>query len=119
MLWGLLHSQGKVKAGSKAPGIFTAVRRLSDVQDWAALAELCTDYFNGDGSWAATPAERQSVIASQLPSNRHECDASSQPTIAQDFGGVTAQTLVLRRQVQGDELRSVYAKRWASIQLVF
>ena len=71
------------------------MQRLSNAQDWAALAELFTNYFNGDGLWAATPAERQSVIASQRPPNRSECDASSQPTTAQDFGGVTAQTLVL------------------------
>ena len=96
MLCGLLHTQGKAEAWSEALGIYTAVQRLSDAQDWAALAELFTDYFNGDGSWAATPAERQSVIASQLPPNRHEWDASSQPTTAQDFGGVTARTLVLR-----------------------
>jgi len=96
MLCGLLHTHGNAEALSEALGIYTAVQRLSDAQDWAALAEVFTDYFNGDGSWAATPAERQSVIASQLPPNRHEWDASLQPTTAQDFGGVTARTLILR-----------------------
>ena len=96
MLCGLLHTQGRAKSWSEALGIYTAVRRLSDAQDWAVLAELFTDYFNGDGSWAAAPAERQSVIVSQLPPNRHEWDASSQPITAQDFGSVTALTLVLR-----------------------
>ena len=72
----LLHTQGKAKAWPEALGIYTAVQRLSDVQDWAALAELFTDYFNGDGLWAATPAERQSVIANQLPPNRHKWDAN-------------------------------------------
>lgn len=72
------------------------MQRLGDAQDWEALAEVFTDYFNGDGSWASTPAERQRVIASQLPPNRHEWDAGSQSTTAQNFGGVTARALILR-----------------------
>ena len=74
----------------------SAVRELGDAQDWKALAEVFTDYFNGDGSWAATPTERQHVIASQLPPNRHEWDAGAQSTTAQRFGGITARTLILR-----------------------
>ena len=96
MLCGLLHTHGKAETWSEALGIYAAVQRLSDAQDWAAQAEVFTDYFNGDGTWAATPAERQYVIASQLPPNHHEWDASLQPTTAQDVGGVTARTLILR-----------------------
>ena len=96
MLCGLLHSRGKAEALSEALGMYAAVQRLSDLQDWETLAEVFTDYFNGDGTWAATPTERQRAIASQLAPNRHEWDASSHPTTAQDFGGVTARTLVLR-----------------------
>ncbi len=96
MLCGLLHSHGKAEAWSEALGIYAAVQKLGDAQDWEALAEIFTDYFNGDGSWAATPTERQRAIASQIPPNRHEWDAGSQSTTAQDFGGVTARTLILR-----------------------
>ena len=97
MRWrGCRTSRGKAEAWAEAQGVYAAVQRLGNAQDWQALAQVFTDYFNGDGSWAATPAERQRAIASQLPPNRHEWDASAQPVTAQDFGGVTARTLILR-----------------------
>lgn len=96
MLCGLLHGHGKAEAWSEAMGIYSAVQALGDAQDWKALAEVFTDYFNGDGSWASTPTERQQVIASQLPPNRHEWDAGAQSTTAQRFAGITARTLILR-----------------------
>jgi pimeloyl-ACP methyl ester carboxylesterase len=97
MLAGLLHGHGKAEAWTEAMGIYAAVQTLGDAKDWDALAEIFTDYFNGDGSWASTPIERQRVIASQLPPNRHEWDAGCVPTIAHEsFGGVDARTLILR-----------------------
>lgn len=96
MLGGLLHGHGKAEAWSEAMGIYASVQRLGDAQDWEALAEVFTDYFNGDGSWVSTPPERRRIIASQLPPNRHEWDAGSESRTAQAFSGVTAQTLILR-----------------------
>lgn len=96
MLCGLLHGHGRADAWSEASGIYAAVQELGDAQDWEALAEIFTDYFNGEGSWAATPVERQRVITTQLPPNRHEWDAGAQSTTAQSFSGVTARTLILR-----------------------
>jgi len=96
MLCGLLHGHGRAEAWSEAMGIYAAVQELGDAQDWVGLAEVFTDYFNGEGSWAATPVERQRLIAAPLPPNRHEWDAGSQSRTAQDFVGTTAQTLILR-----------------------
>jgi pimeloyl-ACP methyl ester carboxylesterase len=97
MLAGLLHGHGRAEAWSEAMEIYAAVQSLGDAQDWDALAEIFTDYFNGDGSWASTPTERQRIVASQLPPNRHEWDAGCQSTTAQEsFGGVSARTLILR-----------------------
>jgi pimeloyl-ACP methyl ester carboxylesterase len=96
MLSGLLHGHGRAEAWSEAMGIYAAVQELGDAQDWVALAEVFTDYFNGEGSWASTTVERRRLIAAQLPPNRHEWDAGVQSRIAQDFDGVTAQTLILR-----------------------
>lgn len=96
MLCGLLHGHGKAEAWSEALGIYAAVQRLGDAQAWEALAQVFTDYFNGDGTWAATPTERQRAIAAQLPPNRHEWDTSSQSMTVQNFIGVTARTLILR-----------------------
>lgn len=96
MLCGLLHGHRRDEAWSEALDIYSAVQRLGDAKEWQALAEVFIDYFNGDGSWASTPIERQRIIASQLPPNRHEWDAGSQSRTAQDFRGVTARTLILR-----------------------
>ena len=96
MLSGLLHGHGRAEAWAEATEIYAAVQSLGDAQDWTALGEVFTDYFNGDGSWASTTAERQQAIASQLPPNRHEWDAGSRLTTAQRFDGITAQTLILR-----------------------
>ena len=96
MLSGLLHGHGRTEAWSEAMEIYAAVQSLGDAQDWTALAEVFTDYFNGNGSWASTPVERQQAIASQLPPNRHEWDAGAQSATAHQFDGITAQTLVLR-----------------------
>ena len=95
-LHGLLvgHSRGVALAESSK--IYAAVQELGDAQRWMDLAEVFTDYFNGDGTWASTPLERQRAVASQLPPNRHEWDAGSQSMTAQRFAGVTARTLILR-----------------------
>ena len=51
MLCGLLHGHRRADAWSEAMGIYSAVQKLGDAQNWQALAEVFTDYFNGDGSW--------------------------------------------------------------------
>lgn len=96
-LWPHLAVAGWAKANSCGRGRsnFGPLRNdsRSDSPRWTLLL---TDYFNGDGSWASTPADRQRIIASQLPPNRHEWDAGSESTTAQVFDGVAARTLILR-----------------------
>lgn len=95
-LRGLLLAEGSAEAQAESSAIYAAVRELGDAQRWVELAEIFTDYFNGAGAWAATPPERQQIVATQLPPNRHEWDAGSEPRSAQSFAGVTARTLMLR-----------------------
>ena len=115
MLCGLLHGHRRADAWSEAMGIYSAVQGLGDAQNWQALAEVFTDYFNGDGSWTATPVERQRVIAAQLPPNRHEWDAGAQSTTAHTFSGVSARTLLLR----GSMTRLVMRETAAVLQEAF
>lgn len=96
MCCGLLHGHGREAAWAEALAVYAAVRRHGDAGDWDTLAGIFTDYFNGDGTWAATPAERRRTIASRLPPNRHEWDAAAVSRTARDFAGITARTLVLR-----------------------
>jgi len=95
-LGGLLVGRGSPQALAELSRMYAAVRTLGDARRWMALAEAFTDYFNGEGAWAATPPERRQVIAGQIPPNRHEWDAATPPRAAQSFEGVRARTLMLR-----------------------
>lgn len=103
MLAGLLQGHGRTEARAEAQGIYSAVQQLGDAGEWEALAKIFTDYFNGNGAWDSTPPDRQRIIASQLPPNRHEWDAGWPARTARHFAGIRAQTLVLR----GDQTRPV------------
>jgi pimeloyl-ACP methyl ester carboxylesterase len=96
MLIGLLAGHHREEASQEAQGLYASVRRHGDAGDWLALAKIFTDYFNGDGSWDASPPERRQAVASQLPPNRHEWDAGAPPTTTERFGGIVARGMVLR-----------------------
>jgi pimeloyl-ACP methyl ester carboxylesterase len=96
MLYGLLLGQGRTEAESEALRMHGIVRERSDAGDWEGLAQIFTDYFNGDGSWASTPPDRRAAVSRQLPPNRHEWDASGRPVNAEMFSSISAKTMVLR-----------------------
>lgn len=96
MLMGLLAGHQREAASHEAHGMYAHVRQYGDAEDWMTLAKIFTDYFNGDGSWDASPPDRQQAVASQLPPNRHEWDAGAVPITADRFSGITARTMILR-----------------------
>jgi hypothetical protein len=112
MVAGLLLGHARTLAWCEAQGIHAAVRELGDAQAWDALAAVFTDYFKGDGSWMATLAERRRTIAAQLPPNRHEWDAGTEPRTASTFCGITARTLILRGSLTRRVILA-YLHRWA------
>ena len=95
MMPGLLRGHGRTKAWEEAAGVYADVRRLSGARDWQALAHRFTDYFNGDGAWQATSAERREIIAAQLPPNRHEWDAATPQVKTSFFAPIAARGLLL------------------------
>ncbi|NUO72918.1 MAG: alpha/beta hydrolase [Frateuria sp.] len=103
MLIGLLAGHHRAEASQEAQDLYASVRRYGDAGDWLALAKIFTDYFNGDGSWDASPPERRQAVASQLPPNRHEWDAGAPAITAGRFNGIVARGMVLR----GTETRLV------------
>ena len=115
MLMGLLAGHGREEALLEAQAIYAAVRRHGDAGEWMTLAQIFTDYFNGDGSWAVTPAERRQLIARQLPPNRHEWDAGSLPITTQHFNGIVARTMLLR----GTQTRMVLRETSAVLARAF
>jgi pimeloyl-ACP methyl ester carboxylesterase len=96
MLPGLLKAHGRLEAANETRELHADVKRLSSAGDWMTLGRRFTDYFNGDGSWDDSPAERQQAIADLLPPNEHEWDACMRPMRADIFGGVTAKGLLMR-----------------------
>ena len=96
MLPGLLTAHGRFEAGKETAALYGDVKRLGAAGDWMALAARFTDYFNGDGAWAASPPERRQLIAELLPPNPHEWDACIAPMNTDTFGGITAQGLLMR-----------------------
>jgi len=95
MLPGLLRAHGRLQAAAETQALHTHLQRCARSGDWLAAAERFTDYFNGDGAWAATPQERRLLLAGLLPPNLHEWDAAMAPLRADAFAGVGAQTLLM------------------------
>jgi len=95
MLHGLLLGHGRTEAGAEALAMHATVRQRGDAGEWEDLARIFTDYFNGDGSWATIAPDRRATVVRQLPPNRHEWDAGSNPITAQAFGAISAKAMVL------------------------
>lgn len=105
MLAGLLRGPGA--EAEEMRSMLADVRRLGGAGDWPALAARFTDYFNGDGAWAATAPERRAAIAAALPPNVFEWEASVQPMQPADFDGVAARRLLLRGPLTRPALRAM------------
>lgn len=95
MLPGLLRPHGRLDAAAEAEALHADVQRHGAAGDWLALAERFTDYFNGDGSWAASPAPRRTAIAAALPPNVAEWDPVMAPLPADAFVDIRAGCLLL------------------------
>jgi pimeloyl-ACP methyl ester carboxylesterase len=121
MLPGLLKAHGRLQAAAETEALHGHLQRCAASGDWMAAAERFTDYFNGDGAWAATPPERRQLLAGLLPPNLHEWDAAMAPLRAEAFGGVSAQTLLMRGRASRPalvEMVSVLYQRFRHWQLV-
>jgi len=96
MLPGLLRAHGRVQSAAETQALYMHVSRLGSAGQWLAAAERFTDYFSGDGTWAALAPERRQGIADGLPPNVPEWEAAMVPMRADTFAGVSAQTLLMR-----------------------
>ena len=96
MLPGLLKAHGRLEAAAETGALYADVHRLGRAGQWHALGERFTNYFNGDGAWGESDAERQRRIAEALPPNLHEWDACMAPLRARAFAGIRAQGLLMR-----------------------
>ncbi|HSW27391.1 MAG TPA: alpha/beta fold hydrolase [Burkholderiaceae bacterium] len=120
MLPGLLTAHGR-QAAAETQALHAHLQRCARSGDWLAAAERFTEYFNGDGAWAATPPERRQLIAGLLPPNLPEWDAATAPQRAEAFAGVCASTLLMRGRTTRPalvEMASVLYRHFAHWRLV-
>ena len=96
MLPGLLKAHGRLQSAVETQELHLLLKQLGGAGHWLAAAERFTDYFNGDGAWAALPPERRQLIAELLPPNVHEWDAAMVSVRAEAFAGIRAQGLLMR-----------------------
>jgi len=90
----LLDEAGRAGAYAEVLRLRDTVKRCGGSGDWKTAAAAFADYWNGEGTWAAMPPERQKTFASLMPPNYHEWDAVLGRTDQQDWSNIHAQTLV-------------------------
>jgi pimeloyl-ACP methyl ester carboxylesterase len=91
----LLDEAGRVDAYAEVLRLRDTVKRCGELGDWETAAACFADYWNGEGTWAAMPPERQKTFASLMPPNYHEWDAVlGRTTAQQEWFNIHARTLV-------------------------
>jgi pimeloyl-ACP methyl ester carboxylesterase len=90
----LLDVAGRADAYDEVLRLRDTVKRCGGSGDWETAAAAFADYWNGEGTWAAMPPERQKTFVSLMPLNYHEWDAVLGRTARQDWSNVHAQTIV-------------------------
>lgn len=70
----LLHAK-RPEAFEEALGLRSIIKAAHDDASWLEAAARFADYWNGSGSWDATPDDRRQKFAAALRPNFHEWDA--------------------------------------------
>lgn len=90
----LLDEAGRVDAYAEVLRLRDTVKQSGGSDDWQTAAAAFADYWNGEGTWAAMPPERQQTFASLMPPNYHEWDAVLGRMARQDWSNIRAWTVV-------------------------
>lgn len=90
----LLDEAGRVDAYAEVLRLRDTVKRSGGSDDWETAAAAFADYWNGEGTWASMPPERQKTFASLMPPNYHEWDAVLGRMARQDWSNIRARTVV-------------------------
>ena len=92
----LLKQHGRTEAYEESRALRDHVKKFGVSGDWVKVAERFSDYWLGDGSWAAMPEKRRQAFTTSLRPNFHEWDAvmNEETTIAA-WQALEAKTLVV------------------------
>ena len=90
----LLDETGRADAYAEVLRLRDTLKRCRRRGDWEVAAAFFADYWNGEGTWAVMPPERQKTFVSLMPLNYHEWDAVMGRMARQDWSNIHARTLV-------------------------
>lgn len=71
----LLEQHGRLDGFDNINSIRTIVQALGEAGNWGKAAHLLSDYWNGEGSWDATPTTRKETFIHGLQQTHYEWDA--------------------------------------------
>ena len=103
----LLDEAERVDAYAEIGQLRDFVKRCGGSGEWERAAACFANYWNGEGTWAAMPSERQKTIASSMPPNCHEWDAVLGSTARQDWPNIHARTLVVSARDSKRPIREI------------
>ncbi len=92
----LLKQNNRIPAFLESRRLRDHVKCFGSLGEWSKVAELFSEYWLGDGAWAAMPEKRRITFVQSLAPNFHEWDAvMDEQTTVEDLKAIGAKTLVL------------------------
>jgi len=92
----LLAQAGRGAAFAEVNQLRDFVKHHGAAGDWEVVAARFSDYWNGEGSWAATAPERRAAFTLAMRPNFHEWDAVlGDDTAVERWAMLTAETMVM------------------------
>jgi pimeloyl-ACP methyl ester carboxylesterase len=105
----LLRQNGRADAYAEIKAIRDHVKEHGARGDWTSVAERFADYWNGAGSWAAMPPDRQAAFARACAPNFHEWDAvMDEPTTLEGWSAIRARTLLVQTEKTVRPIAEIY-----------
>jgi pimeloyl-ACP methyl ester carboxylesterase len=115
----MLRHFGREEAYREALDIHDLVKGHGGRGEWDRVAAVFADYWNGDGTWSAMPAEKRASFATALRPNYHEWDAVlGDGGLIEGTSRLSAQTLVIwaqdtkRPMIEGIQVLREQAPHW-------
>ncbi len=120
----LLAQAGRTDAFEEAMALRDCIKAFGARGEWEIAAERFADYWNGEGSWVATPAERRAAFAEAIKPVFFEWDAVLDPTTAAQWAAdLPAETLLVcdprtvRPVRELDAILRAAAPHWQSAEM--
>lgn len=105
----LLKEHGRIAAYDEARALRNDVKTQGATGDWTAVAERFSDYWVGEGAWAAMPEKRRATFIASIPPNFFEWDAlDEEHTTIEGWSTLPAHVHVLCARDTKRSVREIY-----------